>query len=400
MIVLGTSLVTWPAAGIADELQDVSKLVSSGKIDDAEKRADAYLAKNPKDAQMRFLKGVILSQRGKREEAIAVFTGLTQDFPELPEPYNNLAVIYGSQGQYDKARLALESSLRVAPGYSTALENLGDVYTALAARSYQDARRTDPKSASAQRKLVASRAVLGQTTPAVAAAPEAKPVVSEPPSQSNVGLPRPASLPSAGTALASAPEVIASSDGPPLPSGSNIVAVESPAPAETAADAPVPAPAAPRSAPRPTPAPTPAPVPVPAPKPTSTPAPTPAPAPMVVAPPAVVPAPPVPAPTPRAVPVPAPTAPVPAPAPPAAPPIVLTPAATASIERSAVTSAVQRWAVQQRVLVMGVDVKADGDNATARVTVRDADNTLSNRDLTLSRGAGNAWSVTGARNAQ
>ena len=107
---------------------------------------------------MRFLKGVILSQRSQRDEAVAVFVGLTQDYPELPEPYNNLAVIYAAQGQYDKARGALETAVRVSPNYATAYENLGDVYAALAARAYQDARRYDGGNASALRKLNADRA--------------------------------------------------------------------------------------------------------------------------------------------------------------------------------------------------------------------------------------------------
>ncbi len=33
-----------------------------------------------------------------------MFRGLIEDYPELPEPYNNLAVIYAQQGEYDSAR--------------------------------------------------------------------------------------------------------------------------------------------------------------------------------------------------------------------------------------------------------------------------------------------------------
>jgi tetratricopeptide (TPR) repeat protein len=217
----------------ADELQDVSKLVASGKLDDAEKRADAYLKQTPKDAQMRFLKGVILSQRGKRDEAVAVFTGLTQDFPELPEPYNNLAVIFAAQGQYDKARDALETALRVSPNDATAYENLGDVYAALAARSYRDARRYDPNNAASLRKLDAVRALLtgpgaaGAAAPVAPAAPASSaPATPDPRAQRNVGMARPAGPPATVIGFGAAPpEIVVPSVGTAVPQGSNVVAV-------------------------------------------------------------------------------------------------------------------------------------------------------------------------------
>ena len=220
-----------------DELQDVSKLVAAGKFDDAEKRADAYLKNSPKDAQMRFLKGVIVSQRGSRDEAIAIFSALTQDYPELPEPYNNLAVIYAAQGQYDNARTALESAVRVAPNDATAYENLGDIYAALAARAYRDARRHDANNAAALRKLDSIRSLL--TTPAGArsaapatSAPQASdPAVPavDPRSQRNVGLPRPAGPPATVVGFgAEAPEIVVPSVGTQVPQGSNVVAIGTP----------------------------------------------------------------------------------------------------------------------------------------------------------------------------
>ncbi len=232
-----------PMAGVqADELQDVGKLVKGNQLDEAERRADTFLKANPKDAQMRFLKGVILTQRGRRDEAAAVFTALTQDYPELPEPYNNLAVIHASQGAYEKARIALETAIRVTPDYATAYENLGDVYAALAARSYETTRRLDGANAPAQRKLDAARAVLSGT---MAKAPEAAAVAAKPTpsptstsaaprSQSTVGLPSPASARASVQGVgATAPDIIVPADSQPVPSGSNVVAIELPAVAES-----------------------------------------------------------------------------------------------------------------------------------------------------------------------
>src|SRR5450631_2750839 len=109
-----------PSPAHADEAADVSKLLRGGRYGEALTKADAFLVQRPHDAQMRFLKGVIFTEQNKSAEAIAVFTKLTEDFPELPEPYNNLAVLYASGGQYDKARAALDMAIRTNPSYATA----------------------------------------------------------------------------------------------------------------------------------------------------------------------------------------------------------------------------------------------------------------------------------------
>jgi tetratricopeptide (TPR) repeat protein len=92
---------------------------------------------------MRFLKGVALTEQGKAQDAITLFTRLTEDFPELPEPYNNLAVLYAGQNQFDRARAALEMAIRTNPSYATAHENLGDVYARLASQAYSRALQLD-----------------------------------------------------------------------------------------------------------------------------------------------------------------------------------------------------------------------------------------------------------------
>ena len=141
------------------------------------------LAANPKDPQARFLKGLIFTEQGKQTEAIEIFTKLTQDYPNLPEPYNNLAVIYASQGQYDKARAALEQSIRTHPSYATAYENLGDVYAKLASQAYGKALQLDASNTGAQNKLSLVRELVrepGIKPAAVAAAATPKEAPKEP----------------------------------------------------------------------------------------------------------------------------------------------------------------------------------------------------------------------------
>ncbi|MEO7337171.1 MAG: tetratricopeptide repeat protein [Caldimonas sp.] len=141
----------------ADELGDVQRLYYAGQSAAAMQRADSALATNPRDPQMRFMKGVMLSDAKRNTEAIALFQQLTDDYPDLAEPYNNLAALYAASGDYSKAREALERALRMNPDYATAHENLGDVYAALAAQSYARALKLDPRSASVPPKLALVR---------------------------------------------------------------------------------------------------------------------------------------------------------------------------------------------------------------------------------------------------
>lgn len=141
----------------ADDYGDVAQLLRNGKTAEAIAKADQYLAGKPKDPQMRFLKGVAQTESGKLPEAIATFTKLTEDYPELPEPYNNLAVLYANQNQFDKARAALEMAIRTNPSYATAHENLGDVYAKLASQAYSKALQLDGSNTAVKPKLALIR---------------------------------------------------------------------------------------------------------------------------------------------------------------------------------------------------------------------------------------------------
>ena len=137
----------------ADESGEVAKLYQQGNLDKALEQADAYLTLKPKDPQMRFQKGLILTEQQKIPDAIKIFSSLSEDYPNLPEPYNNLAVLYASEGLYEKARGALEAAIRTHPSYSIAHENLGDIYAKLASQAYGKALQLDQSNAAAQTKL-------------------------------------------------------------------------------------------------------------------------------------------------------------------------------------------------------------------------------------------------------
>jgi tetratricopeptide (TPR) repeat protein len=139
-------------AAPADDLKEAQRLYGQGKLAPALEKVDAYLSAEPRDPQGRFLRGLVLTEQKKSADAIQVFTRLTEDFPELAEPYNNLAVLYAAQGNYERAKAVLELAIAAHPGYAMAYENLGDVYAQLAGRSYDRALQLDRNNASAKTK--------------------------------------------------------------------------------------------------------------------------------------------------------------------------------------------------------------------------------------------------------
>lgn len=150
------------SAGLAQNAPytDVQRLIDAGQLGTALQQADSYLAERPRDPQMRFLKGVIESAQGRDDDAMATFNALTQDYPELPEPYNNLAVLHAKRLQLDQARAALDMALRLNPRYATAHQNLGDVHGRLALQAYQEALRLNPNQAELRARLAALQAAL------------------------------------------------------------------------------------------------------------------------------------------------------------------------------------------------------------------------------------------------
>ena len=112
-----------------------------------------------------------LNQLNRLPEAEAAFADLTQEFPELPEPYNNLAVVRAAQGKLDQARAALEDAVRAVPDYAVAHENLGDIHAQLAARSYRRALELEPGNRTIAPKLKLVSQIGVQPAPAPDRAP-------------------------------------------------------------------------------------------------------------------------------------------------------------------------------------------------------------------------------------
>ncbi|UXY17036.1 tetratricopeptide repeat protein [Chitiniphilus purpureus] len=145
----------------AGEVDDIRHLVQAREYTEALARAERYLARTPKDAQVRFLRGLTLAELGRSQEAIKAFTSLSEDYPQLPEPYNNLAVLYAQQNQLDKARAALQLAIQTNPSYAVAHENLGDLYARMASQAYDKALQLEGQNRQVQTKLTLVRELFG-----------------------------------------------------------------------------------------------------------------------------------------------------------------------------------------------------------------------------------------------
>jgi tetratricopeptide (TPR) repeat protein len=179
-VVIAVAAAAQTAAPSANEATEVQRLIKDGQHAQALKLIDDSLAKNPKDANMRFRRGVVLSLLDRKNDALAVFQKLVEDHPDMPAPYNNMAVLYGAQGEYEKARGSLERAIRTNPAYATAYQNLGDVYAQLASQAYSKALQLDKTDATVPPKLALLRELASSPTAVAAAVPTATVAADKP----------------------------------------------------------------------------------------------------------------------------------------------------------------------------------------------------------------------------
>lgn len=160
ILALLAALAGMPAR--ADDLAGAQRLWLAGQKAQAVEQVEQALARTPDDLQLRFALGVMRMELGERAKALAIFTRLTQDFPDLADPYNNLAVLHAAAGELDEAKAALEQALRLQPDHAQAQENLGDVLLRLALRAYERAQKasatpTDALATKINRTLALTR---------------------------------------------------------------------------------------------------------------------------------------------------------------------------------------------------------------------------------------------------
>jgi Flp pilus assembly protein TadD len=151
---------------VLDGTPDVDASIANKQWTQALDQIDARLKTNPQDAQAKFKRATVLARLGRDDEAIAALLALTQEYPELPEPYNNLAALYAKHGQYDNARATLETAVAANPAFSLAYQNLGSLYLKLAQDAYTHASSIDKRDAESRVRAGRIHAILSPAAPA------------------------------------------------------------------------------------------------------------------------------------------------------------------------------------------------------------------------------------------
>ncbi|MEN7528609.1 tetratricopeptide repeat protein [Cupriavidus sp. DL-D2] len=168
-----------PPSGLASAdpgMAPAQKAVNDKRYEDAIKGFDKVLAENPRNVQARFQRAWALAKLNRDDEAVQAFSEMAQDFPELPEPHNNLALLYAKRGDLKRAEAELLLALQAKPDYAIASSNLGDVYRRLAQQAYGEAVRRNPadtRAAASLRQLQGAEATSAAPASAPAAAPAA-----------------------------------------------------------------------------------------------------------------------------------------------------------------------------------------------------------------------------------
>lgn len=133
--------------------QAAESLAANGNPDLALKQLEARLATAPDDAKAAYLKGLILMQLGRGEDAERWFKMMQSNFPNLPQPYNALAVIYSGRKDWPAAQQVLEALLKIDPKHHNARLNLANVHLQLARIQYEEALKHKPNDAMLKQKL-------------------------------------------------------------------------------------------------------------------------------------------------------------------------------------------------------------------------------------------------------
>jgi len=148
------------SSATADATPQIDASIANKDWNAALVQLDARLKTNPRDVQAKFKRATVLARLNRDDEAITAFTELTQAYPELPEPYNNLAALYAKKGRYEEARAALETAVKANPGYALAYDNLGDLYLRLARESYKRAQSLGSASPLTRQRVTAIQNII------------------------------------------------------------------------------------------------------------------------------------------------------------------------------------------------------------------------------------------------
>jgi len=159
------ALACAPLAAQTTDGESVRVKLSQGNLAGALSTVQAALLNKPNDAQLRFLLGVVWMDMGRDAQALEQFKELNQQYPQLPEPLNNLGLLQARGGQLESARLSLQAALLADPAHRAARSNLGQVHLMLAVQAWERVAASGAIDANLLRRLEGARALLLPVAP-------------------------------------------------------------------------------------------------------------------------------------------------------------------------------------------------------------------------------------------
>lgn len=138
IVLLLCSIFVQPAFSAAT-IVELQRLIDQNSFSSATITGDQLLIEQPGNARIQFLTAYAYQMDRQTDRAKELYEKLIQEYPELPEPRNNLAMIYLNQGNSDKASQLLIDALNTNSSYSTAYNNLGRIYRGIASATYRQA---------------------------------------------------------------------------------------------------------------------------------------------------------------------------------------------------------------------------------------------------------------------
>lgn len=100
-------------------------------------KSTGYIESPGEDVQLRFLEARAYSGLGQYQTALERYKDLNSKYPELPEPYNNLAALQIHLGLLDEAYESLSMAITLRPDYGFAQRNMAMVHLLKAQQSFE-----------------------------------------------------------------------------------------------------------------------------------------------------------------------------------------------------------------------------------------------------------------------
>jgi tetratricopeptide (TPR) repeat protein len=123
----------------ARSIEDLKSLVDSENYAAAAETGEQLLIEYPGHARIQFLTAYAYQNNRQNWKAAYHYRQLILQHPGLPEPRNNLAMIYIADGDYDKASQLLVDAINTNRSYAIAYQNLNRIYASMASEAYRRA---------------------------------------------------------------------------------------------------------------------------------------------------------------------------------------------------------------------------------------------------------------------